>query len=248
MWPWPRRTVTGSPLIGMLAGVKVVLVGEADGFELPGAAGVGFFEAVDQGAALDRGAAADRVDPGIGDSEPGRHLEAEGDLVAGLPAAVDPPQGPGLQPSPVGGLCLSVAVRAAAGGEVAVGVVAPGGDPQRDLEGRGPGVVNPDGDLAVVGVAGLDGEPGLVPVEGDIEVGGGVLPDLDAAGGGGGEVVVQRGQGPHDIRRAAGDLIPAGAGRAAPAVLGVLAAGPDLERVDVEIGAPIQGRRRRRRR
>ena len=48
---------------------------------------VGLLEAVDQGAALDGRAAADRVDPPVGVGPAGRQVQAQGDHVARLPPA-----------------------------------------------------------------------------------------------------------------------------------------------------------------
>src|ERR1700677_4098969 len=46
---------------------------------------VGLLEAEDERTALDRDAAAHRVDPGIGPRPAGRHLQAQRELVAGTP-------------------------------------------------------------------------------------------------------------------------------------------------------------------
>ena len=183
---------------------------------------VGLLEAVHQGPALDRGAAAHRVDAAVRVGPARGQVQVQGDLVARLPAAAK------LVIAGRGLLVLVVHRDA--------GARAPGRDPHRD-----PALGGGGGQHAQVDRAG----PRVVRGHLQLKVrtgqaGPGVLVHVQGVAGGRGQVVLERGQQAHDVRRAAGAAEP-GPPPSRVVLLEVVRAA--LQRVHVEEALPVGGHR-----
>jgi len=153
---------------------------------------VGLLVAVDEGAALDRHAAAHRVDPPVRIGPAGGHVQMHDDGVARPPGTAE--NVIARQDPSSFGIIAHGDAGAGTPGRHTEGQAAPGwrGREHAQVDRAGPRVVGGDLEVEV-----RPGQPGP-----------GVLMDVQGATGFRGEVVIQGGDEAHDVRRAAGAVEP----------------------------------------
>jgi len=157
---------------------------------------IGLLEAVDERAALDRYAAARRLDPRMRFDEPRLHREIELDDVAALPGSIDSQIAPGSRRRR-----LSVDARGRGR--------APAGHAEAQCPRRGRRLLDGDPYLSVPRIGRLHAEHqgGPGPEIGG-EARGRVLMDLQARRVARGDVVTDRRELAHDVRRTARNEVP----------------------------------------